>query len=46
MKKFENKQVYDCPKIEPVELTIESTILDSSGDEEQLTPKLFDPIYQ
>lgn len=45
MKKFENKQVYDCPKIEPVELTIESTILDTSGEDEQWTPKPSDPIF-
>jgi hypothetical protein len=46
MKNFKNAQVYDCPKVEPIELNTESTILDTSDDEGQMTPKPFDPIYQ
>ena len=41
MKNLNNKRNYDRPEVEAIKMTVESTILGSSGDEEQLTPKPF-----
>ena len=41
MKNLENKHIYDCPKVDSFMLSTESTILDTSGDQGEMTPKLF-----
>ena len=40
MKNEKLRHVYDCPVVQAIELSAESTILDSSGDEGQLAPAM------